>query len=235
MMISITAALITAALLNIYSFQTESPSEWNIRFSVQGVGLVTNADASACLVPETFPIQPGRTISIEDAEGRKLGVTRFADPLVSGMPSPAAVSPGEACQLTALFRGIPRGNGFLFRIEADRTRRATPIAENATGEFAATILFSTGDEILVIENLDGTRDCTSEAPTAIYPGAQLQWSPAFPTSDQRNAAPWDGVFHSLLFSVPWVPDQRCILSAGVHVPYAESFTFTVGDVALADE
>ena len=234
-MISITAALITAALLNIYSFQTESPSEWNIRFSVQGAGLVTNADASACLVPATFPIQPGRNVSLEDAEGHELGTTQFADPLISGVPLPTTVSPGESCQLTALFRGIPHGNGYLFRIEAERTQRSTPLAENAAGEIAVIILFATGDEIQVIENLDGTRDCTPESPSAIYPGARLLWSPAFPTSDQRNAAPWDGVFESLLFPVPWAPVQHCILSAGVHVPYAESMTFAIGDVAFPEE
>ncbi len=234
-MISLIPVLIAATLLNVSSLQTEPANEWNIRFAVQGAGLVTNADASACLVPETFPIQPGRNISIEDAEGHERGVTQLADPLISGMPLPTTVSPGEACQLTAIFRGIPHGNGYLFRVEAGRTERSTPIAENAAEEIAVIILFATGDEIQAIENLDGTRDCTPESPTAIYPGARLQWSPAFPTSDERNAPPWDGVFHSLLFTVPWVPNQHCILSAGVHVPYAESMTFAIGDVALPDE
>jgi hypothetical protein len=234
-MISLATVLITAALLSLSSFQTDPPSEWNIRVSVQGTDLVTNADARACQVPGTFPIQPGRNFSIEDAEGHVLGVTRFSDPLISGVPSPTTVSPRESCQLTAIFRGIPHGNGYLFRIEADRNQRSTPIAKNAAGEIVATILFATGDEIQVIENLDGTRDCTPESPSAVYPGAQLQWSPAFPTSNQRHAAPWDGVFRSLLFAVPWVPTQHCILSAGVHVPYAESMTFAIDDVALPDE
>jgi hypothetical protein len=222
-------------LLTLPSWQTDPPAEWNIRLSVEGAGLVTNADATACLVPETFPIQPGETVAVEDAEGHELGVTRFADPLRSGMPSPAPPSPGEACQLTARLEGIPQGNGYLFRVGADPTQSATPIAETAAEEIGVIVLFATGDEIQVIENLDGTRDCTPQSQSVIYPGARLQWSPAFPPSDQRNAAPWDGAFDSRLFAVPWAPVQRCILSAGVHVPSVEPLTLAIGDVALPQE
>ena len=224
-----------AALLNIFSWQTEPGGEWNIRLSVQGAGLVTNADESACQVSKSFPIQPGRRITVADGEGHELGVPRLADPLVSGMPLPTAVSPGDACQLTAILRDIPHEDGYLFRIAGDPSPRSTPTAENAAEDIAVIILFSTGDEIQVVENLNGTGDCTPDSQSAVYPGARLQWSPAFPTSDQRNASPWDGVFHSLLFSVPWVSVQHCTLSAGVHIPYAESLTFAIGDVALPQD
>jgi len=233
-MVALTALLISAALLPVPSWQTEPLNGWDITLSAQGAGLVISADASACQVPETFPIHPGTTVSLENSEGNELATAHFLDPLQSGVPSQTPAQPGEACQLSARFKDIPRGNGYRLRIGPDSSD-LTPSGgsgSDAAAELAVTLAFVTIDGMQVIDNADGTHDCIQDGQTAITPGAQLEWSPAFPPSDPRNADPWDGVFGSLVLSTPDVPVQLCSLAAGVRVPYAKSFTFTIGDAAL---